>query len=203
MGIESEFDLNERRPQHSHCRAVFVFFPMPSSADCRPSVFQATTTLDNRSQASVMNGDANSRGPSPNMGYSGMSFDAETGNVLSSYTASQPPAFSATTGYFLQSGTLSAIGLSNNVIQWTFAGDGSLATAPILVNGYLFVGSSSGKLYALDASSGALLSQTTLGGAANGGNGYQLGQSGLSAGGGLLLVPAGSTLSAFTLSNNP
>jgi outer membrane protein assembly factor BamB len=134
-----------------------------------------------------------------NTGYSGMSFDAETGNVLGSYTASQPPAVSATTGYFLQSGTLSAIGLSNNVIKWTFAGDGSLATAPILVNGYLFIASGSGKLYALDAATGALLLQTTLAGA-NGGNGNP---SGLSAGGGLLLVPAGSTLSAYTLSDNP
>ena len=130
-----------------------------------------------------------------NISYSGMSFDAETGNVLSSYSASQPPAFNATTGYFLQSGTLSAIGLSNNVIKWTFAGDGSLATAPILVNGYLFIGSGSGKLYALDAATGAVLLQTTV---AGGGM-----QSGLAAGGGLVLVPAGTTLSAYTLSNNP
>ena len=142
---------------------------------------------------------------SPNQpaGYSGMSFDAESGNFLSSYTASQPPAIGATTGYFMQSGTLSAIGLSNNVIRWTFAGDGTLATAPILVNNYVFVGGGSGKLYALDATTGAQLWQTTLGSAPNTGGWMQLAQSGMGAGDGLLVVPAGSTLTAYTLSTHP
>ena len=142
---------------------------------------------------------------SPNnaSGYSGMSFDAETGNFLSSYTASQPPALTATTGYFLQSSTLSAIGLSNSVIRWTFAGDGSLATAPIVVNGYVFIGSSSGKVYGLDATTGAQVWQVSLGGSANTGQWMQLGQSGLAAGDGLLVVPVGSSLQMFTLSNNP
>jgi PQQ-like domain len=35
-----------------------------------------------------------------------------------------------------------------------FAGDGQLATAPIVVNNYVFIGSQSGNLYALDASTG-------------------------------------------------
>lgn len=142
---------------------------------------------------------------SPNQpaGYNGMSFDAETGNVLGSYTASQPPALGTTTGYYLQSGTLTAIGLSNNVIKWTFTGDGTLATAPILVNDYVFVASSSGKLYGLDAVTGAVLWTTTLGAGANTGGWMQLGQSGMAAGDGLLVVPAGNTLTAWTVSNNP
>jgi len=141
---------------------------------------------------------------SPNQsGYSGMSFDAETGGFLSSYTAGQPPALGSSTGYFLQSGTLSAIDLATNVIGWTFAGDGGLTTAPLLVNGYVFVGSSTGRLYALDAASGAQLWQSALGAAPNTGNWMQLGQSGMTAGDGLLLVPVGSTLTAFTLSSNP
>ncbi len=142
---------------------------------------------------------------SPNQpaGYSGMSFDAETGAFLSAYTASQPPALGAAIGYFLQAGTLSAIGLSDNVIRWTFAGDGTLATAPILVNGYVFVGGSSGRLYALDATTGATLWQTSLAGATNASPWMQLGQSGMAAGNGMLVVPVGSTLAAFTLSNNP
>lgn len=142
---------------------------------------------------------------SPNQpsGYSGMSFDAETGNVLGSYTAGQPPALGATTGYFLQGGTLTAVGLANNVIAWTFAGDGTLSTAPILVNGYVFVASTSGKLYGLDAATGAVLWATSLGSAANTSPWMQLGQSGMAAGNGLLVVPAGNTLTAYTLSNNP
>ena len=142
---------------------------------------------------------------SPNQasGYSGMSFDAETGNFLSSYQSGQPPAIGATIGYFLQSSTLSAVGLSDSVIRWTFAGDGSLATAPILVNGYVFIATGSGTLYGLDAATGAQVWEVALGGAANAGQWMQLSQSGLSAGDGLLVVPVGSTVQAFTLSNNP
>jgi hypothetical protein len=138
-----------------------------------------------------------------NNGFSGMSFDAETGNVFGSYTASQPPALGATTGYFLQSGTLTAIGLSNNVIKWSFVGDGTLSSAPILVNDYVFVASSSGRLYGLDASSGAVLWTTPLGSGVDTGNWMQLGQSGMAAGDGLLVVPAGNTLTAWTVSHNP
>ena len=131
-------------------------------------------------------------------------FDAETGSMLSAYAASGPaPALGTTMGYFLQSGTLDAIDLSSSTIKWTFAGDAGLATSPILVNGYVFVGSSSGKLYGLDAASGAVLWQATPGGALNASPWMQLNQGGISAGDGLLLVPAGSTLAAYTLSNNP
>ena len=142
---------------------------------------------------------------SPNnaSGYSGMAFDAETGNFLSTYSATQPPAIGPTVGYYLQSNVLSAIGVSDSVIRWTFMGDGSLVTAPILVNNYVFIGSSSGKLYGLDAASGAQVWQVSLGGSANSGQWMQLGQSGLAAGDGLLVVPVGSTLQMFTLSNNP
>ena len=141
--------------------------------------------------------------PNNSSGYSGMSFDAETGNFLSSYSASQPPAFGAAIGYFLQSNTLSAIGLSDSVIRWTFTGNGTLVTAPIVVNNYVFIGSSFGNLYGLDAATGAQVWQVSLGGTPNSGQWMQLGQSGLAAGDGLLAVPVGSTLQMFTLSNNP
>ncbi len=143
---------------------------------------------------------------SPNPGsevYMGVSVDAETGHVIRSYGASQAPAIGATSGYILESGTLTATGLSNNTILWTFTGDGTLSTAPILVNNYLFIGSSSNKLYALDAITGAQLWQATLGGAPSTGMWSPLVQSGMNAGDGLLVVPFGSTLTAYTLSDNP
>ncbi len=141
---------------------------------------------------------------SPNgVGSPDQTFDAETGTLLSSYNGGLPPAIGTTTGYFVQSGTLDAIDLASNTIRWTFAGDNGIATAPILVNGYLFVANGSGKLFGLDAASGATLWQTTLSSPVVGGGYMQLNQGGMSAGEGLLLVPAGNTLSAFTLSNNP
>jgi outer membrane protein assembly factor BamB len=140
---------------------------------------------------------------SPNQpaGYSGMSFDAETGTFRSSYTTGAPPAIDAQTGYFLQGGTLTAIGLSNSVIQWSFTGDGSLQTAPIVVNGYVFVAGASGNLYGLDALTGGVLWTASLGGTFDGRS--SLPMSGLSAGDGLLVVPVGNALTAYTLSNNP
>ena len=117
--------------------------------------------------------------------------------------AAASPALGAAMGYFMQSGTLDAIDLSSNTIRWTFAGDGAVATSPLLVNNYVFVGSSSGKLYALDATSGATVWQTSLAGQAGSGAWMSLSQSGMSAGDGLLLVPVGSTLVAYTLSNAP
>lgn len=139
---------------------------------------------------------------SPNgVGSLGESFNAETGTMLSSYGGT--PTLGVAMGYFLQSGTLDAIDLSSNTIRWTFAGDGSLSTTPILVNGYVFVASSYGRLYALDAASGAQLWQTTLSGQPGSASWFALAQSGMSAGDGLLLVPVGSTLVAYTLSNNP
>jgi len=144
---------------------------------------------------------------SPNLpsSYGGASFDAETGVLLGSYGANAPPAIGSQMGYFLQGGTLRAITLSNNTIQWSFVGDGTFTTAPILVNGYVFISGDSGNLYALDATTGATLWQTNLGGALTPGLfGYGLIQaSGLSAGDGLLVVPAGNKLTAFTLSTNP
>ena len=139
---------------------------------------------------------------SPNgVGSPGETFDAEAGTLLSTYGGT--PVLGTSVGYFLQAGTIDAIDLASKTIRWTFAGDGSLSAAPILVNDYLFVASGSGKLYALDAATGAQLWQTSVGGPPNSGYWMQLAQGGMSAGDGLLLVPVGNSLVAYTLSNNP
>jgi outer membrane protein assembly factor BamB len=140
---------------------------------------------------------------SPNgvAGFSGMAFDAETGALHGSYSAGWPPAIGAGAGFFIAGGSLQAINNTTNVIQWTFAGDGALSGPPILVNNYVFVASSSGKLYAVDAGSGAMLWQTDMGGNVFGSS--YLPTSGLSAGDGMLLVPTSSGMTAYTLSNNP
>jgi outer membrane protein assembly factor BamB len=69
----------------------------------------------------------------------------------------------------------------------------------------VFISGTSGNLYALDASTGSQIWTISLGGTMTSGmNGYGLMQaSGLSAGGGILVVPVGNKLTAFTLSTNP
>ncbi len=72
----------------------------------------------------------------------------------------------------------------------------------MLVNQYVLIGSSSGNLYALDGSTGHQVWQVTLGSAVGSGA-ASLPMSGLAAGDGLLVVPAGTKVTAYTLSTNP
>ena len=137
--------------------------------------------------------------------YNGSIFNAETGALAGSYVSDNPGAFTASTGYFLQSGTLRGVTLSNNTVIWSFAGDGTLVTSPIAVNQYVLVGSSSGNLYALDGATGSQVWQVTLGAGLPPGAGWGAGLplSGLAAGDGLLVVPNGTKVTAYTLSTNP
>ncbi|MGH8398467.1 MAG: PQQ-binding-like beta-propeller repeat protein [Gammaproteobacteria bacterium] len=135
-------------------------------------------------------------------GDTGDVFNTETGASEGTYTTNSIPAFTASMGYFLQSGTLVGITLADNTVQWSFSGDGQLIGAPIVVNQYVFIGSSSGNLYALDGTTGVQVWNVNLG-TAIGSNVYSVPLSGLAAGDGLLVVPAGTTLTAYTLSTNP
>ncbi|HEY1900101.1 MAG TPA: PQQ-binding-like beta-propeller repeat protein [Steroidobacteraceae bacterium] len=135
---------------------------------------------------------------------SGMMFDAESGTAEGTYTASVIPAISSTAGFFLSNGTLQGVASSNNQVLWTFTGDGQLSSAPIVVNTYVFVGSASGNLYALDATTGAQVWSENLG-APIPANFEDRGTiyTGLAAGDGLLVVPNGTKVTAFTLSSSP
>ncbi len=139
-----------------------------------------------------------------NGGYSGIAYDAETGAVVGSFSTTTLPAVTATTIYELSGGTLRALALSNNAVLWSFAGDGQLDTAPIVVGGYVFIGSFGGNLYALDASTGQQLWSQSFGVPINASaDGSLSNYGGLAAGNGLLLVPAGNTVTAYLLSTNP
>jgi outer membrane protein assembly factor BamB len=114
------------------------------------------------------------------------------------------PAVGTQNGYFIVSPALQAVNLTTQATAWTFAGDGFLSMVPIVVNDYVFIGSSQGNLYALDPASGATVWNVNFGTGLLAGA-YDAGTfvMGLSAGDGLLLVPAGNTLTAFRLSNSP
>jgi outer membrane protein assembly factor BamB len=136
--------------------------------------------------------------------YNGDIFNASTGKLDFAYVADNVPAIGTTTGYFLQGNTLAATKLANYSVVWSFSGDGELSTSPIVVDNYVFVGSSSGNLYGLDGTTGEQLWQVNVGAAIPAGAGWGAGLplSGLSAGHGLLVVPAGNTLTAYQLSGN-
>lgn len=131
----------------------------------------------------------------------GIYVNATTGARIGQFTADAVPAVDSATGYFLQLGTLNAKSLSDYSTVWSFAGDGGLVTSPIIVNQAVVVGSSSGQIYALDATTGAQLWTANVGDTISAGTGNVI--SALAAGDGLLIVPAGNSLSAFTFSTNP
>lgn len=133
--------------------------------------------------------------------YNGQVLDAGTGVLKGTYAADMPPAIGAQTGCFLQGGTLRGLDLATSTILWSFAGDGQLCTSPILVNNFVFIGSASGTLFGLDLTTGAQLWQQALGAPLPYGAswGHSIPLSGLSAGNGILVAPAGNTLTAFAL----
>ena len=133
---------------------------------------------------------------------SGNVFNAESGAINGTYTASVIPALTTATGFFLSNGTLQALARSNNQVLWSFAGDGQLSIAPIVVNNYVFVGSAGGNLYALDAGTGTQVWTKNLGAAIPYTLDYGV-YTGLAAGDGLLVVPNGHKVTAYTLSTSP
>jgi outer membrane protein assembly factor BamB len=137
--------------------------------------------------------------------YNGHIYSAATGAQQGTYTADGPPAIGTQAGYFLSGGTLSALSLNGYASLWTFTGDGHLATSPLLVGSYVIVGSDTGNLYALDATSGTQAWQINVGAPLPKALGYAAvtPYSGMSAGDGLLVVPSGNSVVAYTLSTNP
>ncbi len=122
--------------------------------------------------------------------------DASTGAELGTFSADAPPAFSGGQGFFRTGSTLVARNLTTNSIDWQFSGGGLLDTAPIVANGYVYVGSSSGNVYALPAATGSPVATINVGTAVTG---FAEGNSvaGLAIAGGTLLIPAGTHLVAF------
>jgi outer membrane protein assembly factor BamB len=123
--------------------------------------------------------------------------DADTGALVGTFQAGPAPAFAGKTGLFLSGGTLTAMVGRRTV--WSFTGDGGLVTAPIVVGSTVFVGSSSGMLYGLDLRRGRVVWSTNVGAPISGPDEQNVSQphTGLGAGQGLLVVPAGSRLVAY------
>jgi len=129
--------------------------------------------------------------------------DEGTGANDGSYSATPAPAVGGGLAYALDGGTLTAIGnygLGTNA--WTFSGDGDLDTAPLIIGNLVFEGSSSGNIYALN-SSGQTAWSANVGSAIPAPDEQDVSQplTGLGAGEGTLIVPAGSTLVAYTGAN--
>jgi outer membrane protein assembly factor BamB len=109
------------------------------------------------------------------------------------------PAFSGSMGYFSDTlNGLKARDPATLATLWTFNGDSPINTAPIVVNGYVYVASFNGTLYALNAQTGTNVWSTNLGAnflQPDENNAEML--TGFAAAAGMLVVPAGNRLIAF------
>jgi len=122
----------------------------------------------------------------------GLVLNANTGTLIRAFRSNRLPAFLGNLGLFLQNGTLNGVNSTNGQILWSFTGDGSLTSAPLVVNHTIYIGSNSGMLYGLN-SNGQQVWSTQVGaeiGAPDEQNTTLT--TGLGAGDGLLVVPAGS-----------
>jgi outer membrane protein assembly factor BamB len=132
----------------------------------------------------------------------GLIFNSSTGGMVGNFTATPIPAFTTSTGYFLDSGTLKGIDLSSNAVLWSFVGDGTLVSAPIIINDIVVVGSSSGNVYALDANTSVQKWSGSTGSPIAAPDEHNASEplTGLGAGEGYLVVPAGNVLTGWHIS---
>jgi outer membrane protein assembly factor BamB len=122
--------------------------------------------------------------------------DKSSGALVGVFGSVVPPAFDSTNMYTLQGGNLVAVSPSGSPNRWTFK-NGSLDTSPVVNNGVVYIGSSTGRVYGISASSGVRVWSGTVGTAIPGPVTYGI-QTGLAIGGGLLVLPAGNVLTAFS-----
>src|SRR5207247_5505960 len=124
--------------------------------------------------------------------------DATTGAEVGTYASDTPPAFAGSLIYFLRANTLEAHNLPGPGIAWTFAGDGGLVTATVIVSGVVYIGSSSGTLYGLSAPTGTLRWSGNVGAAMSRPDPtFADVLTGFGAAEGTLVVPAGARLVAY------
>jgi outer membrane protein assembly factor BamB len=130
--------------------------------------------------------------------------DAADGTIQNYFVGNLPPTFypnQKNSMITLVNGSLYDYNLKSGNVTWQFAGDGELDTAPLVVNGVVIEGSQEGNLYALDADSGVTVWSTKVGSPISSpcetqcDNGGPL--TGLAAGEGTLVVPAGDQITAY------
>jgi outer membrane protein assembly factor BamB len=121
----------------------------------------------------------------------------ELGDFASTPDEDQPPAVSGTTMLIVHGGTMTAHATDTQASPWTFTGDGELASAPIVVNGTAYVHSLSGRVYGVDLITGRMTWSADAGGPAEPQTDPYI-TAGLGAGNGLLVVPAGGRLVAYS-----
>jgi outer membrane protein assembly factor BamB len=129
--------------------------------------------------------------------------NAQNGDVTGTFAAQPAPALfnrgNEGFGVSLAGGNLSCFSIATGKTVWSFTGDNQLTTAPLAVGGYVIEGSGSGNLYALDSESGKQVWSGNVGAPIPAPDEDSVAQplTGLGAGDGIIVVPAGAQISAY------
>jgi outer membrane protein assembly factor BamB len=121
--------------------------------------------------------------------------DANTGAPVTTVNSASTPALQAQSLVTNVGGTLSASTVSTGTSVWSFTGDGTITGQPFIAGDVVFAATISGKLYAIDLSTGDLSQTLPLPAGYGGFNGYP--RASMSTGDGQLVVPTGHSLTAF------
>jgi outer membrane protein assembly factor BamB len=137
-------------------------------------------------------------------GSSGAIFDGFDGSSAGTFgtAAYLPiPALAGGARYELVNGALERWDAGATRAAWTFGGDGTLDSAPIVIDDAVVVGAGSGKVFAVDAVSGLQRWSDDAGAAILGPDEQNVSQplTGFGAGGGYLVVPAGNRVTAWRI----
>lgn len=133
-------------------------------------------------------------------GHNGDVLNATTGKIVGYFDADFAPAMANKTAFVVQSAELRAVDLASQTTIWTAAPtNGTFSTPPIVVNGVVYVGTSSGYLLGYKWNNGKPLVSMNMGYAISASETGYVGspESGLGAGQGILVVPASTHLIAL------
>ena len=133
-----------------------------------------------------------------------LTFDTTSGKLVGAFGGALP-AFDDEQYYVVHGTALKAKDLDTDFTEWTFTGDGPIATVPVVIDGLVYVGSASGRLWALDPSTGTPVWEGDAGApiVPRGWHQYNDLGANIAAGQGLVVVPATNTLVAFEPESPP
>jgi outer membrane protein assembly factor BamB len=122
--------------------------------------------------------------------------DTSAGQTMGTFTSDLPPAFGDGMEFDVVAQALLAVSTASGATAWTFTPDGGVVTSALAVGGTVYVGSSIGTVFALDAATGAALWSENTGASFTG---QVTGEAifGMGAAHGVLVVPAGNDLVAY------
>jgi outer membrane protein assembly factor BamB len=127
-------------------------------------------------------------------------FDARTGDRLHAVAAEQPPAVSDQAVFAVNGRTLTATALETGDLLWNHVASEALTAGPIVVGPWVYVATASGGLLAIEGTSGRVGWTGSVGRAVPAPTEFSQGETllaDMNAGEGLLVVPAGQTLTAY------